>query len=272
MMLDRPEEAKLYFDQDMVEAELHGIAGGFAAVYSARCPGKETPNEDAAALIPYDQRSGVLVVADGLGGDRAGEQASGIAIRALKSALEQAARDGEMLRTAILNGIERANRAVDALGVGAGTTLAAVEVQDNSVRSYHVGDSMILLVGGRGKIKLQTVSHSPVGFAVEAGLLDEAEAMHHEARHVVSNVIGTSDMRIEVGSRRKLAPRDTLLIASDGLFDNLRVDEIVARLRKGPFEAVVRRVAADSQQRMTQPTDEQPSKPDDVTFVAFRNS
>ena len=52
----------------MLEAKMHSISGGLAVVYSARCLGKDTPNEDAAALISFDKRSGVLVVADGMGG------------------------------------------------------------------------------------------------------------------------------------------------------------------------------------------------------------
>ena len=43
---------------------------------------------------------------------------------------------------------------------------------------------MILTTGQRGRLRMQTVSHSPVGFAIEYGLLDESEAMHHEERHL----------------------------------------------------------------------------------------
>ncbi len=263
-------EATLYFDGAMCDAELQPIAGGSAAVYSARCPGKESANEDAAALIPVGQAAGVLAVADGLGGLPAGERASVIAVRCLAVALKGAEPSDATLRGAILDGFEHANRAVAELGVGAATTLAVVEIQKGSMRPYHVGDSMILVVGQRGKLKLQTVSHSPVGFAVEAGVLDESEAMHHEDRHIVSNVIGTADMRIEIGSTIEIAPRDTVLLASDGLFDNLLTEEIVQRLRKGPLATGARRLAADASRRMTAPEDGSPSKPDDLTFVAFR--
>ena len=154
--------------------------------------------------------------------------------------------------------------------MGAGTTLAVVELDGRTVRPYHVGDSMILVVGGRGKIKLQTVPHSPVGYGVEAGLLDEREAMHHESRHVVSNVIGSSEMHIAVGPPIKLAPRDTVLLASDGLFDNLYSTRIAESVRKGKLQAAVQRLICASQQRMTGDQDGQPSKPDDLTFIAFR--
>ena len=272
MILVHPDQARLYCQSAMSEAEAHQIAGGVAVVFSGACPERGSPNEDSAALIPFDATSGVLVVADGMGGTRGGEQASALAVKALRESLAAAARTGAAMRTAILDGIESASRAVNDLGVGAATTLAAVEVQGNSVRPYHVGDSMILVMGQRGKIKLKTVSHSPVGFAVEAGVLDAAEAMHHEDRHLVSNVLGASDMRIEVGSSLKLAMRDTLLLSSDGLFDNLHTDEVVARLCKGPLASGVRRLTEDSVQRMTWPAEGEPSKPDDLTFVAFRRA
>ena len=63
---------------------------------------------------------------------------------------------------------------------------------------------------------------------------------------------------------------DTLLLASDALFDNLRTDEIVERIRKGPIESSADRLSADAQRRMTEPTPGEPSKPDDLSFVIFR--
>jgi serine/threonine protein phosphatase PrpC len=254
----------------MSEADMLAVGNGHAVVFSARGPGVGSSNEDAAAVLPYGPAACVLVVADGMGGERAGSEAAARAVRAMRSALEEAGREDWMLRTAIMNGIERANEAVLELGVGAGTTLAAVEVQDGTVRPYHVGDSTILLVGQRGKLKLQTIAHSPVGFAVEAGVLDESEAMHHEDRHFVSNMLGVADMRIEVGSARLLARRDTLLVASDGLSDNLHKDEIVERIRTGPLAVVAERLARDAHRRMAAPVEGEPSKPDDLTFVAFR--
>ena len=264
------QEPTFFFDHDMEQADLCPFASGQAAVYSARCPTKQTANEDSAGLIPLGNGTGILVVADGMGGGAAGEIASQLAIQTLRSCLESVERDDIALRTAVLNGIEAANQAVADLGVGAATTLAVVEIQGQTMRTYHVGDSMILLVGGRGKIKLQTVSHSPVGYAVEAGILDEAEALHHKDRHLVSNMVGLADMRVEVGSTVQLDPRDTLLLASDGLFDNLHIEEIVKRVRKGPLQQTVQQLVRDVRDRMTSPTENQPSKKDDLTCLAFR--
>jgi len=262
---------KLFRNKELVEDEMHAVASGVAAVFSTPAPlGGESINEDSAALFHVDATSGVLVVADGVGGHRGGERASSIAIRAVQKSLEEPATDNSQLRSSIINAFERANRAIIDLGIGAATTLAVVEIQSQRIRPYHVGDSEILVVGQRGKIKMQIVPHSPVGYAVESGLLDENSAMYHKDRHLVSNLIGSADMHIQVGAPQKLSKRDTVLVASDGLADNLHIEEIVTLIRKGPLDKVAEQLSAKALQRMRNPSEGQPSKLDDLTFILFR--
>jgi serine/threonine protein phosphatase PrpC len=271
-MNNRPgkDGVRLFFEQELLEGTFLEAAGGVLSVYSKRCPDKETPNEDAVAIISTGVGSGVLAVADGLGGAPAGQQASLLAIQCLARAVEEVVREEVAIRIGIMNGFEAANEEVLALALGAATTLTVVEFDGQLVRHFHVGDSMSLLTGQRGKIKMQSIPHSPVGYAVEAGLLDETDAMHHEERHVISNVIGSVDMRIEVGSAVELSPRDTLLLASDGLSDNLHMPEIVECIRKGSLEKITEDLARRARERMEGAQDGEPSKPDDLTFVVFR--
>jgi len=267
----RRDDVRLLVNHDRAAPIACDVAGGVAVLFSARSPDKQTANEDSAALIPVDETSCVLVVADGLGGERAGHEASRLAVSTIAEVVRRAADAGETaLRAAILDGIETANETILRLGIGAATTLAVAEIAAGEVRPYHVGDSMILVTGGLGKIKLLTVSHAPVALAVESGLIDEREAMHHEHRHIVSNVVGSETMRIEIGAKLKLAPRDTLLLASDGLADNLHTDEIVGRIRKGPLKRAVGRLVKEARGRMDQSTNGSPHKPDDLTLIAFR--
>ena len=264
-------------EAEMVEVAAFEFAGGTAAVYSNRSPLKSTPNEDVAALWPVGTTGGVLAIADGLGGHAGGERASRLAIETIQQSLNATLAGGENgeaegLRGAILNGIEAANRSIRELGCGAATTLALVEIQDRTIRSYHVGDSAVLVTGQRGKLKLQTIPHSPVGYAVEAGLINEEDAIHHEARHVISNVIGSEQMRIEMGPHVEMAPRDTLVLASDGLFDNLLPSEIVELVRSGPLDQAVSDLAEEAQRRMMSQLGAAPSKPDDLTVIAYRPS
>ena len=264
----------LLFQEDDLEASLgptcFDFAGGRAIVFSARAPEKKE-NEDAAALLLHPD-GGVIAVADGMGGRSAGRAASHTALGALERALGSGKREGLSLQHAMVDGLEEANQAVLALGLGAGTTLAAAVLEEGRARAIHVGDAFVLHVGQRGRIKAQTVSHSPTGYAVEAGFLDEEDALHHEDRHFVSNHVGMEGMRIEVGSAVTLAPHDTLLVASDGLADNLTVQEIVAAIRKGPLEEAARQLSDAAQKRMVNPGTETPGHPDDLTFALFRRA
>ena len=263
-------EAHAFTAEDMGEPRLLRVGGGEAVVFSRRCPDGEGPNQDAAAVVSVGAYRGVLLVADGLGGRPEGAAAAARAVRCLEAALLRAAGAADDLRGAILDGVEQANQAVMELGAGAGTTLAIAECEGRTLRPYHVGDSAIWIVGQRGRVKLQTISHSPVGYALESGLLDEQQALHHDERHVISNVVGGPDMRIEVGSRLPLAARDTVLLGTDGVFDNLAADEIVEIVRKGPLQGAARSLAETCARRMSAPEAGRPSKPDDHTFIVFR--
>jgi serine/threonine protein phosphatase PrpC len=265
-----PSEARTYLNADMLEPDVFELAGGTVAVLSARRPGKTTPNEDAAAVIAAGDGSGVLVVADGCGGMASGEQAARLAIEALTEHIAAAAApEGPPIRTAILDAVEAANRAVMDLRNGAGTTLAVVQLDHGEAKPYHVGDSQILLVGNRGKVKMLTTSHSPVGYAIAAEMIEEHDAIDHEERHLVSNYLGFEGMHVEVGSVRKVSSRDGLLVASDGILDNLLLDEIVGLLRTGSAATAAAEIGALAWQRMQAPQDGRPHKPDDMTLIVF---
>jgi serine/threonine protein phosphatase PrpC len=77
-------------------------------------------------------------------------------------------------------------------------------------------------------------------------------------------------MRIDVGAGVELDPRDTVIVASDGLTDNLHLEEIVELTRKGTLSEVADRVVAKAQARMRDEKAGQPSKPDDLSLVLFR--
>jgi len=244
-------------------------AGGLACVYTARAPEKETPNQDAAAVVCCDDTRCVLAVADGMGGLPFAAEAAGVALEELCDAVRHAIDNQRDLRDGIINGFEKANAAIRNLHPGAGTTLAAVEIDNSTMRTYHAGDSAIMAVGQRGRMRWQTVAHSPVGYAVEAGLLDAGEAMHHDERHLVSNLVGSDEMRIDIGPPIALKIRDTVLLATDGLTDNLHGSEIVERIRKGRLNKAATDLRSACTKRM-QGNGDHPSKPDDLTFILFR--
>lgn len=77
-------------------------------------------------------------------------------------------------------------------------------------------------------------------------------------------------MRVEIGPRITLAPLDTLIIASDGLFDNLHIEEIKDIIRAGPLPSAAEHLVQTCRDRMTQISETLPHKPDDLGFILFR--
>ena len=246
------------------------FGGGTVVAYSDRSPDKETENEDTVAAIPYGSDAVVLVVADGVGGLPGGKRASETAVVKLADSLRDAMRKTMLLRTAILDGIEAANKSMLGIGNGSATTMTVVTIEGLIARTYQVGDSEAIIVGQRGRVKSQTMAHSPTGFAVEAGFLDKREALHHEERYLVSNFIGTNDMRIDIGPAVKLRPRDTVLLASDGLTDNIQIDDVINFMRKGPLARAMESMIRLAHHRMINESKLQPSKPDDLSVILFR--
>ena len=261
---------RIYIDSRMDAVELFEVAGGRAAVFAAPRPQKTSENEDAALLAVMGPESCVLGVADGAGGLHAGAEASRLAITHLARELAGPADHETPLYERIRRGLLSAHGSIEQLGVGAATTFAGIEVVRGEMRSVHAGDSMVLVVSAKGTCRHRTVAHSPVGYALEAGVLSEVEAIFHRDLHLVSNLLGVDIPEIEVSEPLQLEVGDTVVIGSDGLFDKLLVDEIAKRVSTAdPLSAAVGLVE-ETVRRMTRPTGEDPSKPDDLALILFR--
>lgn len=259
---------RLYVESDMESPDWVRLSIGQVISLCRRCPGKQEPNDDSAAVVQTNWGAIVLVVADGVGGCPHGHRASGIAVQTVARSVLAAAPMSD-LRPAILDGIEQANRSILELGLGAATTLAVVEVQGRVARGYQVGDSTMLIVGQRGALKWKSTSHSPVGYAIEAGMLDESDAIHHDELHIVSNLVGSREMHIEIGPAQPLAVRDTIIVGSDGLFDNARIDEVISRARCGKLAKRMKTLDQLATERMNGSKPGDPGKPDDLSVILY---
>jgi len=193
-------------------------------------------NEDRYFL---DAERGVFLVADGVGGQAAGELAAQIAVEAIRESLATAdAPAGVRVRAAITEAnnriYQRAEDHADLAGMACVLTLALVE--DGRVTIGHVGDSRLYLIWN-GAIRKLTSDHSPVGEDEDSGELTEEEAMLHPRRNEVFRDVG-SRLR-EPGDREfieirecRFRPDAALLLCSDGLTDQLttaQVRDIVER-------------------------------------------
>ncbi len=105
-------------------------------------------------------------------------------------------------------------------------------------------------------------------------MLNEQEALRHDDRNLISNFVGSQEMKIEIGPELPMAARDSLIIASDGLFDNLTTAEVVEKVCSGPLlektDQLVQLAAARMQGSLPDQTPSLPSKPDDLTVLCFR--
>jgi serine/threonine protein phosphatase PrpC len=265
-MPDINDKTIIYTDEDQVQPVLHTFSFGTACAFTIKAANKETRNEDSIALIPFDKHRGIIVVADGVGGHAKGGDASQIAVHALDKAISEYGESNGDLRDAILRGIDNANEQILAMQSGSATTIVIAEIIGDQIRSYHAGDSVALITGQRGKLKYQTIAHSPVGYAVESGMLNEAQAMSSDERHLVSNIVGYSDMRVEIGPQLSLAKHDTVLLCSDGATDNLMIDEIVEHIRKGRLLDASQYLLHTCLERMQQAD----GHIDDLSVVLFR--
>jgi protein phosphatase len=191
--------------------------------------GRRRPsNEDSYAVAP---ELGLFLVADGMGGHRAGQVASGLAARTALATL-RSQREGrgsavERLRacvTAANAEILASSRAKPELA-GMGTTVVALLAERGCVALAHVGDSRAYLVRG-GEIHRLTEDHTLVGELVRRGEISERAAASHPQRHVLLRALG---VRRDVDpDLLELSPEpgDRYLLCSDGLTGHLEDAEI----------------------------------------------
>jgi protein phosphatase len=171
-------------------------------------------NEDS-----YLMRSPLFMVADGMGGARAGEIASRMCAEAFAEAdlLRGAPADvlRETIQTANRRILERSRSDPDAAGMG--TTVTAAYMDDAATIAFaHVGDSRAYLLR-EGSLQRLSDDHSLVGELVRKGELSETDAEHHPQRSVITRALGT-DESVEVDSFAVRAQDDDLfLLCSDGL-------------------------------------------------------
>jgi PPM family protein phosphatase len=199
-------------------------------------------NEDAVGYWPHDDGM-VLAVADGLGGEEAGEVASALALEVLARELERAPGSwnvGKRLRRAFQEAnIEIYNKAITVPELrGMGTTLTATALTGGSLVAAHVGDTRLYLKRQRQLTQL-TKDHTWVWEQVQYGLLSAEQARMHPRRHVLTRCLGRElIVGIDVLTL-DAQPGDVLLQCSDGVHGYFR-DEELARLLDQPPDAACR--------------------------------
>lgn len=213
-------------------------------------------NEDRYAVASFitdeEDRMPVLfsVLADGIGGHRAGEVAAELAVNHIMQAVAKS--DGRHVRKTIEQAVTEASDAIAAHSAsndnlkGMGATCAIAWIIGDKLYTAYVGDSRIYLMRG-GRIQQLTVDHSWVQEAIEKGLLTPEMAREHPNVHVIRRYLGSPeppdpdfrlkffdsepDHQAEANQGVQIQPDDVLLLCSDGLTDLVWNDEILETVR-----------------------------------------
>ena len=193
-----------------------------------------------------DERRGVFVVADGMGGHAAGEVASEMAVQIIARhllALTSAVDDGA--NTLVAKAMQDANRAIfdrmlaETDKQGMGTTASVMVLSDKGYLIGQIGDSRVYLLRDGGLTQI-TKDHSYVQEQVDAGLLTPEQARYHPYSNVITRCVGASDeVEADIYSGEARVG-DVFLLASDGLtgmVDDRRLQALLLA-RSGPGRIV----------------------------------
>jgi protein phosphatase len=191
------------------------------------------------------ERGWLLVVADGMGGHKGGEQASALALLSIEhfflNTLQWFFRlRGEGVLAEFQNALRFADERIFQEAArrpeleGMGTTLTMAYAVDDSLYVVHAGDSRLYLLRG-GQLRQVTEDHTLVGQMVRAGELSPAEAANYPYKHIVTSALGGSEPGLKVDTQKiALAEDDVVLICSDGLHGMIAEDQITDALHGHP--------------------------------------
>lgn len=179
-------------------------------------------NQDALLVRP-----GLYGVADGMGGHKAGDVASRMAVEEVAARLM----DRQPSEEALVDAIVKANSAIfreqeDNFDLsGMGTTLTMIWEDENRILLGHVGDSRAYLLRDR-EMEQISQDHSMVAEMVRKGLITQEQAKRHPYRNVITRALGTEEsVQVDVTLLDKKIG-DTYLICSDGLSEYLSMEQM----------------------------------------------
>lgn len=216
-------------------------------------------NEDCGRYVsPADSQvaadKGVLLlVADGVGGNSAGEIASSTAADVISRVYYDHTGD---MQSALVEAFREANREIHQAAAdsedlkGMGTTCSALALKGGSAVSANVGDSRLYLVRD-GEIYLMTEDDSVVGAMVKHGLITREQAQRHPDKNVIVSALGGA-AEVSVTTWDVPLPvriGDKFVLCSDGLSDLVKDDEIKETVLAAPPDVACQNLIALAKQR-----------------------
>lgn len=173
-------------------------------------------NDNTIGLLPN-----LYIVADGMGGHRAGDFASRLSVSVFEEEIrEQKART---LIGAMESAVHRANERLIREAAsspdyeGMGTTLVAATVEKEKLYVVNVGDSRLYLLYHDGELHQITEDHSLVEEMIRNGELERKDAKYHPKKNVITRALGAAAQVVPDFFEVEIADADCILLCSDGL-------------------------------------------------------
>jgi len=207
-------------------------------------------NEDHCAAVVLAGEGGstlLLIVADGLGGHKAGEVASRLAV---ETVIAEAEREGSPLGERFLSrAVQAANLAVFNHGhddpdcFNMQTTISTIALQQDRLLLAHVGDCRVFRVR-QGQIQQLTTDHTRITEMLRMRLITPEQALRHPARNMLTRSLG-ADLILQVDTLRERAlSGDIYVICTDGLWNEVSSEEIRRAVSDQPVQGACERLLA----------------------------
>lgn len=253
------EPKEIFLQPDDIQSELFDFDQYRIGYYIQKNLEKSSENEDS--LFFYGDKNGIgLGVSDGVGGHPRGKDASRIASEGVMNYIK----NEKFQSLQYLDNLEKVNMEIRDLKVGAKTTLTSAIIKDEEVRFYSIGDSEVLFCNTKGFLIYSNIPQSPVGYGVHGGYIDQEESLDDPERHLVNHLMGDEILRFEASSKIPFKKGHTLLLGSDGLFDNVEHQKLLDIVGGGSFED-----AFDNLKQLCTNTEDW-RKDDDISFFIVR--
>jgi PPM family protein phosphatase len=189
-------------------------------------------NEDSFGVF---QDTSLFIVADGMGGHKAGDIASKLAVETIYQVLRERKHFDdlrfEQISHYLNDSIQKANSKIFEEGkknpgqAGMGTTVVVTWIKDDNATIAYVGDSRAYLLR-KNNLRQITSDHTLVNDYLTKGLLQLNEVDHHPLRHVLSRAVGPQEQVEADILCVPLQPGDILLLCTDGLSNMLSKDKM----------------------------------------------
>lgn len=194
-------------------------------------------NQDSVFISgdPVGKLPNLFIVADGMGGHRAGDFASRYSIEKLTENIRESIYDNKLL--IVNDAIRKVNRMVyeksmdyeEYKGMGTTLTLAYIEAEERKLNVFHIGDSRLYVDGN--ELRQVTNDHSYVEEMYRKGMMSRDSAEYHSKKNIITRALGGNDFVVADIYEEQLRDGDIVLLCSDGLTNMVEDETIHSVLR-----------------------------------------